>query len=210
MIAASESLPLSLGQLARLVSVLALPDPEGDGGGVHGPGGPRLRDGTTNLRDAAIVVIRWAQALAEQATIIDLMNGGPTMKQTASQSNPEPTPPQDPKKGTGDGGGSQDGATPKEPPTSVMKFIEPQIDDFVCSLSEADAVKLPSPDSGGPDPWRVPITDERDRVFGLLQAGAQFELAAEASSLERLRDLFRQTAQNLFRRSLHHPAIAIM
>lgn len=209
MIATSESLPLSLGQLARLVGALAFPNPEGGDAIVHGPGGPRVRSGAVEIRNAAIAVIRWAQGLAEQAAVIDLINGGQAMNKTASQPAPEPLPPAEPKKdpGSGDGNSTQ-GLPAKEPPTVVMKLIEPPVHAFVCSLAETERVKLPSPAGCGPDPWHVPVANESDRVLGLMLAGAQFELAAEASPLERLRDLFRRTAQELFRYGLHHPAIA--
>lgn len=209
MISASESLPLSLGQLARLVGALTFPNPEGDDTIVHGPGGPRVHGGAIEIRNAAIAVIRWAQGLAEQAAVIDLINGGQIMNKTASQQAPEPPPPPEPKNDSGDGNGNSTQTLPsKEPPTVVMKLIEPQVRAFACSLSETDRIKLPSPAGCGPDPWRVPIANENDRVHGLLLAGAQFEFAAEASPFERLRDLFRRTAQELFRHGLHHPAIA--
>lgn len=209
MISASESLPLSLGQLARLVGALAFPNPEGDDTIVHGPGGPRVRGGSAiEIRNGAIAVIRWALTIAEQAAVIDLVNHGEhVMSQTAPRTS-EPPPP--PSKDPGKGGGSQDGAVPKEPPNTVMRLIEPQVDAFACSLSDADAVRLPLPAACGADPWRIPITSERERLLGLLYAGAQFELAADSSPFERLRDLFRRTARNLFRHGLHHPAIAVV
>lgn len=132
------------------------------------------------------------------------------MNKTASQPSPEPPPPAEPKKdpGTGNGNGnSQNGLPIKEPPT-VMKLIKPAVQSFACSLVETDRGRMPSPACCASDPWQVPIANENDRVRGLLFAGAQFAFAADASPFEGLRDLFRRTAQELFRHGLHHPTIA--
>jgi|GEM_PF-5384673 hypothetical protein len=210
-IAAEIHLSPTLSLLADLIGSFANPNPEDDSE-PHGPGTPVVRSGTlAEVRHATISMLAWAQHLGNETATHQAINEGKTMKQmestyASSESAPDstkskPSPGKDPSPND-NGDPHTDGVKGKQPPTVAMEIIEPAIKRFVHELPGDCAVQLPVAAGAGSNPWKLSIDSGRTRTLALLVAGAQFQFAAEATRLGRLRALFQWGASELIKQGL--------